>query len=70
LGKLAGVPHLKAIRALEKTGFRVIRQSKHIILSDGRRKLTIPRANPINAYTMGDIIRAAGMTIEEFRRLL
>jgi len=70
LGKLAGVPHLKAIRALEKAGFRVIRQSKHIILSDGRRKLTIPRANPINAYTMGDIIRAAGMTIDEFRRLL
>jgi len=56
LGKLAGVPHLKAIRALEKAGFRVIRQSKHIILSDGKRHLTIPRANPINAYTMGGII--------------
>jgi predicted RNA binding protein YcfA (HicA-like mRNA interferase family) len=70
LGKLAGIPHLKAIRALEKAGFRVIRQSKHIILSDGKRKLTIPRANPVDAYTMGDIIRAAGMTIEEFRRLL
>jgi len=33
LGKLAGIPHLKAIRALEKAGFRVVRQSKHIILS-------------------------------------
>jgi hypothetical protein len=70
LGKLAGIPHLKAIRALEKAGYRVIRQSKHIILSDGRRKLTIPRANPINAYTMGTIISATGMTIDEFRRLL
>jgi hypothetical protein len=70
LGKLAGIPHLKAIRAFEKAGFRVIRQSKHIILSDGKRHITIPRANPIDAYTMGGIIRSAGMTIEEFRRLL
>jgi predicted RNA binding protein YcfA (HicA-like mRNA interferase family) len=70
LGKLAGVPHLKAIRALEKAGFRIIRQSKHIILSDGKRTLTIPRANPIDPYTMGAIIRDVGMTIDEFRRLL
>jgi len=70
LGKLAGIPHLKAIRALEKVGYRVVRQSKHIILSDGRRKLTIPRANPIDAYTMGGIIKDAGLTIDEFRRLL
>jgi len=70
LGKLAGVPHLKAIRAFEKLGFRVIRQSKHIIMSDGRRHLTIPRANPIDAYTMGGIIKDAGLTIDEFRRLL
>jgi HicA-like toxin of HicAB toxin-antitoxin system len=70
LGKLAGILHLKAIRALEKAGFRVIRQSEHIILPDGRRKLTIPRANPIDAYTMGGIIRSAGMTIDKFRRLL
>jgi predicted RNA binding protein YcfA (HicA-like mRNA interferase family) len=70
LGKLAGIPHLKAIRALEKAGFRIFRQSKHVILTDGRRTLTIPRANPIDAYTMGGIIRDAGMTIDEFRRLL
>jgi predicted RNA binding protein YcfA (HicA-like mRNA interferase family) len=70
LGKLAGIPHLKAIRALEKAGFRIIRQSKHIILSDGKRTLTVPRANPIDAYTMGGIIRDAELTIDEFRRLL
>jgi len=32
--------------------------------------LTIPRSNPINAFTMGGIIRDAGMTIEEFKNLL
>ena len=70
MGKLAGVPHLKAIRALEKAGFRIVRQSKHVVISNGKRVLTIPRANPINAYTMGTIINATGMTIDEFRRLL
>ena len=70
MGKLAGVPHLKAVRALEKAGFRIVRQSKHIVMSDGERILTIPRGNPIDAYTMGGIIRDAGLTIEEFRRLL
>jgi len=68
--KLSGVNHLQAVRALEKAGFRVIRQGKHIVMSDGRRFLTIPRANPINAYTMGGIVKDAGMPVEEFRGLL
>jgi predicted RNA binding protein YcfA (HicA-like mRNA interferase family) len=56
------VPHLQAVRALEKAGFRVVREGKHVVMSDGRRILTIPRANPINAYTMGGIIRDAGLS--------
>jgi hypothetical protein len=39
-------------------------------MSDGQRILTIPRANPVNAYTMGGIVRDAGLTVEEFRALL
>jgi predicted RNA binding protein YcfA (HicA-like mRNA interferase family) len=31
--KLAGINHLKAVRALEKAGFNIIRQSKHIVMS-------------------------------------
>lgn len=68
--KLPGISHQQAVRALERAGFRVIRQGKHIVLSDGSRILTLPRANPINAYTMAGIVRDAGLTIEEFRRLL
>jgi len=65
-----GIPHLKAIRAFEKAGFKVIRQSKHIVLSDGVSILTIPRANPVNAYTLCAAIQAAGLTIDEFRKLV
>ncbi len=46
------------------------REGKHIVMTDGRRILTIPRNNPINAFTMGGIIRDAGLTVEEFKELL
>lgn len=39
-------------------------------MSDGERILTIPRANPVDAYTMGGIVRDAGLSIERFRKLL
>ncbi|MFM7191938.1 MAG: type II toxin-antitoxin system HicA family toxin [Microcystaceae cyanobacterium] len=68
--KLSGINHLQAVRALEKAGFVIIRQSKHIVMSDGIRQVTIPRSNPINAYTMGGIILDAGLTVEVFRQLL
>ena len=68
--RLPGINHLDAIRALEKAGFWIARQSKHIVMTDGQRILTIPRANPINAYTMGGIVKDAGLTIEAFRSLL
>ncbi len=68
--RLPGISEQDAVRALEKAGFRVIRQSKHIVMSDGIVRLTIPRANPVNAFTMGAIARDAGYTPDEFRRLL
>jgi len=68
--KLPGVPHLAAIRALQKAGFRIIRQGRHVVLSDGQRILTIPRHNPVNAITMAGIVRDAGLTLERFRELL
>jgi hypothetical protein len=55
---------------LEKAGFRVVRQGKHVVMSDGVRILTIPRHNPVNAFTMGGIARDAGLTVEQFKKLL
>jgi predicted RNA binding protein YcfA (HicA-like mRNA interferase family) len=68
--KLPGINHLDAVRALEKAGFHVVRQGKHVVMSNGSRILTIPRHNPVNAITMGGIVRDAGLTIEQFRELL
>ena len=68
--KIPGVNHLNAVRALERAGFRIARQGKHIVMTDGVRILTVPRSNPVNAFTMGGIVRDAGLTVEEFRALL
>lgn len=68
--RIPGVHHLQAVRALEKAGFVVVRQGKHVVMWDGSRILTIPRQNPINAFTLGGIVRDAGLTPERFRELL
>jgi predicted RNA binding protein YcfA (HicA-like mRNA interferase family) len=68
---IPGVNHRRAIRALERAGFRVAREGrKHVVMTDGSRILTIPRNDPINAYTMGGIVADAGLDVSEFRKLL
>ena len=68
--RIPGVNHQDAVRALGKAEFQVIRQGKHIVMSDGTRQVTIPRHNPIKAFTMGGLVQDAGLTPEEFRKLL
>jgi hypothetical protein len=43
--RIPGIPHMRAVRALEKAGFRIAREGKHIVMSDGSRFLTIPRGH-------------------------
>jgi predicted RNA binding protein YcfA (HicA-like mRNA interferase family) len=47
---IPGINHLDAVRALEKAGFKIVRQGKHIIMSNGSRFVTLPRHNPIKAF--------------------
>ena len=68
--RIPGVNHQDAVRVLQKAGFRIVRQGKHIVMTDNVRIITIPRHNPVNAFTMGGIVRDAGLTDEEFRALL
>jgi len=68
--KIAGINHLLAVRALEKAGFWIARQGKHIVMTNGERIVTIPRHNPVNALTMGGIVKDAGLSEAEFRKLV
>lgn len=70
MGKIPGINHGSAVKALEKCGFRIIRQGKHIVMSDGVRIITVPRNNPINGHTMGGIVKDAGLTPEQFKDAL
>jgi predicted RNA binding protein YcfA (HicA-like mRNA interferase family) len=43
MGKIPGIAHLRAVKALERAGFRIARQGKHIVMTAGVRIITIPR---------------------------
>jgi predicted RNA binding protein YcfA (HicA-like mRNA interferase family) len=68
--KLSGINRKPAINAFEKAGFWIARKGKHVTMTNGEKIITIPRNNPIDAFTMAAIIRGSGLTIEEFRKLL
>ena len=70
MGNIPGVNHLAALRAFERAGFWIQRQGKHVVMTNGTRILVIPRQNPINGFTMGGIVRDAGLSPEQFRELL
>jgi len=67
---LPGVSHRRAVKAFRKAGFRVVRQGKHIAMTDGLRVIVLPRADPINAFTMAGIVKDAGLTLDQFKQLL
>jgi len=68
--KLPGISHTQAVCVFGKLGYRIAREGKHTVMSNGKVRLTIPRHNPINAFTMAGIARDAGLTPEQFRELL
>ncbi len=70
MGELAGINHQRAVRAFERRGYWVKRESGHIAMTDGVRTIIIPRNNPISAFTLKGIVKDAGMTVEEFLKLL
>ncbi|MFU8849316.1 MAG: type II toxin-antitoxin system HicA family toxin [Opitutales bacterium] len=68
--KLPGMSQRDAVRVFEKMGYKIVRQSGHIVMSNGNVRLTIPRHNAINAITMGNIAKDAGLSPQQFKELL
>jgi predicted RNA binding protein YcfA (HicA-like mRNA interferase family) len=68
--KLPQVSHERVIRALEHRGFQVLRQGKHVAMTDGQSIVIVPRQPTIKPGTLRQILEAAGLTVEEFRDLL
>ena len=68
--KLPGISRATAVRVFTKLGFRIAHEGTHTVMSNGRVRLTIPRHNSINPFTMAGIAKDAGLTPEQFRELM
>lgn len=54
--KLPGVSHRRAVRAFEKAGFWIVREGKHISMTDGRRIIIIPPHPAARVYQEGPFV--------------
>jgi predicted RNA binding protein YcfA (HicA-like mRNA interferase family) len=68
--KLPQVSHERVVRALQRKGFWILRQGKHISMTNGTSIVIIPRHHTIKPGTLKHILDAAGLLIEEFQELL
>ena len=60
----------RAVRAFAKAGFRIVTRGKHIGMSDGVHRITIPEHKRLNPYTLKAIIKDAGLSDDAFKKLI
>jgi predicted RNA binding protein YcfA (HicA-like mRNA interferase family) len=72
VSKVPELSHQRIVRALERVGFVVRRQGKHISMYSLERHVvaTIPRHNPVKRSTLARILKEIDITVEQFRDLL
>ncbi len=68
--KPSQVSHERVVRALKRTGFYVLREGRHISMTDDKHIVIIPRQHVIKPGTLKQILDAAGISTERFQDLL
>lgn len=71
--KLPVISGPEAVKALQRAGFIVRRQSgSHVVLTSGERTISVPvhGGRDLKPGTLRSIIRDAGLTADDLRRLL
>ena len=73
--KVPSLPYTQIVRALQREGWTVVRQSgSHIRLQKRTRdeilKLTVPAHRPVKRSTLARILKQARLDIERFGELL
>jgi predicted RNA binding protein YcfA (HicA-like mRNA interferase family) len=69
--RLLPVSGADMVRVFKKIGFFVTRQKgSHIVMSRGEEVLIIPNHDTVLKGTERDLIKDAGLTVKEFKRLL
>lgn len=57
-------------RALKRAGFYILREGKHISMSDDKHIVIIPRHHTVKPGTLKQILDAAEISVEQFNDLL
>lgn len=74
MSKLPVLSGMEVVKALSKIGYEIDHQTgSHIILRHReapQRRLTVPKHKEIAKGTLRAIVRQAGLTVEEFVKLL
>ncbi|MEW6737162.1 MAG: type II toxin-antitoxin system HicA family toxin [Acidobacteriota bacterium] len=71
MSKVPSLPYTQVIAALKRAGWSVVRQEgSHIRLDRQGLRITIPAHKPIKRSTLSQIIKQAGLTVDEFLDLL
>jgi predicted RNA binding protein YcfA (HicA-like mRNA interferase family) len=73
MAKLANISGKEAAKAFEKAGWQRMGQvGSHLVLSKPgvRTNLSIPQHKELSVGTLPALIKAAGLTVEEFLALL
>ena len=69
--KLPHISGAQAVKALERLGFVIMRQSgSHIVLRKGSIGCVVPNHKEIKIGTLAGVLRQAGVSTEEFLRVL
>lgn len=73
MGKLGNIAGKEAAKAFGRAGWQVIGQvGSHLVMtkSGERANLSIPQYRELSVGTLRALIRAAGLTVDEFLELL
>jgi len=73
MGKLANISGKETVKAFERAGWTLVGQvGSHCVLTKQgeRANLSVPQHKELSIGTLRALIRAAGLTVDEFLELL
>jgi predicted RNA binding protein YcfA (HicA-like mRNA interferase family) len=69
--KFPGLSGAQIVRALERLGFVVVRQSgSHIVMRRNGQGCVVPNHKEVKVGTVNGVLRQAGVTAEEFNSVI
>jgi len=67
LPELPAVSGAEVVRALQRIGYRVVRQrGSHVMMRKGAKACVVPMHRELKRGTLGGVLRQAGVGAEEF----